>query len=147
MTVSETEKEILPCGHIFDCECEGHRSPQEESEDKPNEMSPREQDRYDEFNDLIGCCLKLDPKRYAQPWTDEMLLSMRALLTKSVKSFPKKSRPMLELFRKFLFDNGQLIAMAATAHAVAAQHAEKEESLIVKPSFSDLAKAELNKNE
>lgn len=116
-------------------------------EKQPNKMSPREQDRYDEFNDLIGCILKLDPKRYAQPWTDEMLLSMRALLTKSVKSFPKKARPYIELFRKFLFDNGQLIAMAATAHAVAASHAEKEESLIVKPSFEDLAKAEANKNE
>jgi hypothetical protein len=110
-------------------------------------LSAKQQERYEEFNDLIGCILKLDPKKYAQPWTDEMLMSMRALLTKSVNSFPKKSRPMLELFRKFLFDNGQLIAMAATAHAVAAQHAEKEESLIVRPSFEDLAKAELNKNE
>ena len=138
--MSEAEKEILPCGHILPCDCEG-------GGEQPNEMSPREQDRYDEFNDLIGCILKLDPKKYAQPWTDEMLMSMRSLLTKSVNSFPKKSRPMIELFRKFLFDNGQLIAMAATAHAVAASHAEKEESLIVKPSFSDLAKAELNKNE
>ena len=118
---------------------------EEESEDQPNKMNPREQDRYDEFNDLIGCILKLDPSKYAQPWTDEMLMSMRSLLTKSVNSFPKKSRPIIELFRKFLFDNGQLIAMAATAHAVAAQHAEKEESLIVAPSSSDLKKSEASK--
>ncbi len=114
-------------------------------EKKPDDMSPQEQDRHDEFNELIGCILQMDPKRYAQPWTDEMLVSMRALLTKSVNSFPKKARPYIELFRKFLFDNGQLIAMCATAHDVAAQHAEKEEeadSLIVKPTRKDLEKSE-----
>ena len=105
-------------------------------------LSAREQDRHDEFNDLIGCILKLDPKQYAQPWTDEMLIAMRALLTKRVKSFPKKAQPYIQLFRKFLFDNGQLIAMCATAHDVAAQHAEKGESVIVKPTLSDLGKSE-----
>ncbi len=117
----------------------------EESEEQPNEMSPAEKDRHDEFNALIGCILQMDPRRYAQPWTDEMLLSMRALLTKSVNSFPKKARPYIELFRKFLFDNGQLIAMCATAHDVAAQHAEKEESLIATPSQADLRKSEASK--
>jgi len=62
-----------------------------------------------------------------------------------VNSYPKKSRSMIHLFRKFLFDNGQLIAMAAAAHAHAASKAAKEESLIVKPSFTDLAKAEQGK--
>ena len=141
---SEVEKESI-CGHILDCDCDSDPQEESESEEQPNKMSPREQDRYDDFNDLIGCILKLDPKKYAQPWTDEMLLSMRALLTKSVNSFPKKSRPYIELFRKFLFDNGQLIAMAATAHAVAASHAEKKESVIVTPSSSDLAKSEASK--
>ncbi len=141
--MSEVEKESI-CGHIRrDCDCDNE--PQEESEEQPHKMSPKEQDRYDEFNDLIGCCLKLDPKRYAQPWTDEMLLSMRLLLTKSIKSFPKKAQPYIELFRKFLFDNGQLIAMCATAHDVAAQHAEKKDSLLVTPSQADLKKSEASK--
>ncbi len=142
--MSETEKESI-CGHILDgCDCD--TEPEEEQEqEQPNKMSRAEKARHDEFNDLIGCILKLDPKQYAQPWTDEMLIAMRALLTKRVKSFPKKAQPYIQLFRKFLFDNGQLIAMCATAHDVAAQHAEKEESLIVRPSFSDLAKAESSK--
>ena len=154
--MSGVEKEILPCGHILDCDCDGwefdtqeaaEEQPQEEPEpeEQPNKMSPREQERYDDFNDLIGCILKLDPRKYAQPWTDEMLLAMRALLTKSVNSFPKKSRPYIDLFRKFLFDNGQLIAMCATAHDVAAQHAEKEESVLVKPTLADLEKSESSK--
>jgi hypothetical protein len=120
----------------------------QESEEQPNEMSEREQDRHDEFNELIGLILTMDPARYAQPWTDEMLLGMRSLLTKSVNSFPKKSRWIVELFRKFLFDNGQLIAMCATAHDVAAQHAEKEEeadSVIVKPTMEDLKKSEASR--
>jgi hypothetical protein len=111
-------------------------------------MTAHEQDRHDEFNELIGCILTMDPARYAQPWTDEMLLAMRSLLTKSVNSFPKKSRWIIELFRKFLFDNGQLIAMCATAHDVAAQHAEKEEeadSVIVKPTVEDLKKSEASR--
>ena len=117
----------------------------EDLEEPSDEMSPGEQDRHDEFNELIGCILQMDPKKYAQPWTDEMLLSMRHLLTKSVNSFPKKVRPYIELFRKFLFDNGQLIAMCATAHDVAAQHAVKEDSLIVTPSRADLRKSEASR--
>jgi hypothetical protein len=121
---------------------------EKEEETDPREMTANEQDRHDEFNELIGCILTMDPARYAQPWTDEMLLAMRGLLTKSVNSFPKKSRWIVELFRKFLFDNGQLIAMCATAHDVAAQHAEKEEekdSLIVKPTRADLEKSEASR--
>ncbi len=109
------------------------------------ELNEKGQRRLNEFNDLISCVLDMDPKKYAQPWTDDMLLSMRALLVKSVNSFPKKSRPLIHLFRKFLFDNGQLIAMSAAAHAHAAAKTREEESLIVRPSFSDLAKAELGK--
>jgi len=112
-----------------------------------SELSEREQKRLEEFQGLIDCVLELDPKKYAQPWTDDMLLSMRALLVKSVNSYPKKSRPMIHLFRKFLFDNGQLIAMAAVAHAHAAAKKGEKESLIARPSFSDLAKAEGSRNE
>lgn len=108
-------------------------------------LSAKEQERLEAFQDLIQCILELDPKKYAQPWTDEMLISMRALLTKSVNSFPKKARPIIQLFRKFLFDNGQLIAMAATAHAHAASKQAEKESLIVKPSFSDLGKIQAEK--
>ncbi len=115
-----------------------------ETSEEPK-LSKREQERVEAFNELIGLVLELDPEKYAQPWTDEMLLGMRALLTKSVNSFPKKTRPTIHLFRKFLFDNGQLIAMAAAAHAHAASKKEEEESLIVKPSFQDLAKSELGK--
>ena len=115
-----------------------------ETSEEPK-LSKREQERLEAFNELIGLILKLDPKKYAQPWTDEMLIAMRALLVKSVNSFPKKARPIVQLFRKFLFDNGQLIAMAAAAHAHAASKKAEKESLIIKPSFSDLAKAELGK--
>jgi hypothetical protein len=121
---------------------------EKEEETDPREMTAHEQDRHDEFNELIGLILTMDPARYAQPWTDEMLQAMRMLLTKSVNSFPKKSRWIIELFRKFLFDNGQLIAMCATAHDVAAQHAEKEEeadSVIVRPTMEDLKKSELSR--
>lgn len=108
----------------------------------PDDMSSTEKKRYDDFNDLIECILNLDPNVYAQPWTDEMLSSMRMLLTKSVNSFPKKSRWIIELFRKFLFDNAQLIAMAATAHACAAQRREKAGSVILTPTISDVKKTE-----
>ncbi len=108
-------------------------------------LSKSEQRRLEAFNELIGLMLELDPKKYAQPWTDEMLFGMRALLTKSVNTFPKKARPIIQLFRKFLFDNGQLIAMSAAAHAHAASKKKEEESLIVKPSFSDLGKIEAEK--
>jgi hypothetical protein len=125
---------------------EAEKAPEEAQ--KPDEMTDHEKDRHAEFNELIGLILTMDPAQYAQPWTDEMLLGMRSLLTKSVNSFPKKSRWIIELFRKFLFDNGQLIAMCATAHDVAAQHAEKEEekdSVIVKPTAEDLKKSELSR--
>ena len=108
-------------------------------------LSKQEQERLEAFNELISLILDLDPKKYAHPWTDEMLFGMRELLTKSVNTFPKKSRPIIQLFRKFLFDNGQLIAMAAVAHAHAASKREEKESLIVKPSFSDLGKREVEK--
>ena len=107
-------------------------------------LSAKEQERLDAFNELIGLCLELDPAKYAQPWSDEMLGRMRTLLTKSINSFPKKARLDIELFRKFLFDNAQLIAMSATAHAHAASKRAEEESLIVKPTFSDLT-ADLRK--
>lgn len=108
-------------------------------------LSKQEQERLEAFNELISLILELDPKKYAHPWTDEMLFGMRELLTKSVNSFPKKTRPIIQLFRKFLFDNGQLIALAATAHAHAASKKGEKESLIVKPSFSDLGKMEAKK--
>jgi hypothetical protein len=118
---------------------------EEHSAKHPDDMSSTEKKRYEDFNDLIECILNLDPNVYAQPWTDDMLSSMRMLLTKSVNSFPKKSRWIIELFRKFLFDNGQLIAMAATAHACAAQRREKAGSRILTPTMSDVKKSELSR--
>jgi len=140
-----------PCGHVLDCECDN--TPQrieveveeEHAAKHPDDMSTTEKQRADAFNELIELILELDPNVYAQPWTDDMLQSMRMLLTKSVKSFPKKSRWIVELFRKFLFDNGQLIAMAATAHAYAAQKREKAGSRILTPTMSDVEKSEASK--
>ena len=59
--------------------------------------------KLEAFNELIGLVLDLDPAKYAQPWTDDMLFTMRLLLTKNVKKFPVKARPFIELFKKFLF--------------------------------------------
>ena len=107
------------------------------------ELSKQEleaQRRYEAFQELIGLVLDLDPKKYAQPWSDEMLFTMRNLLTKNVKNFPVKARPYIELFKKYLFDNSQLIAMAALAHSKATEKREREDSLLVRPSFEDIAK-------
>ena len=44
-------------------------------EKKPEDMSPQEQDRHDEFNELIGLILTMDPARYAQITMDRRTLS------------------------------------------------------------------------
>jgi hypothetical protein len=111
------------------------------------QMTNESLEEVDEFQELIGLVLELDPKIYAAPWTEEMLLRMRQLLTKSVNTFPKKMRPTIHLFRKFLFDNGQLIAMAAVAHAHAAAKKDEEESLIKPATFADLGKLEAKKHD
>ena len=96
--------------------------------------------RAEAFNDLIKYVLELNPAKYAQPWSDEMLFTMRELLTKNSKNFPVKARPYIELFKKFLFDNGQLIALAAHAHQVASNKEKERNSILVRPTFEELSK-------
>lgn len=113
------------------------------SEEKSKEELASER-RAEAFNDLIQLVLELKPEKYAHPWTDEMLFGMRQLLSKNSKNFPVKARPYIEIFKKFLFDNGQLIALAAHAHQVAAERGkvkqEAENSLLVRPTFEQLSK-------
>ena len=99
----------------------------------------------EEFEELIQLVLELDPAKYGIPWDDKMLLVLRQLLTKSEKAFPKKSRMYIYVLKKFLFDSGQLIALSAAAHMHAQKKSQEAESLIIKPSFSDLAEMETKK--
>ena len=103
------------------------------------------EERSKEFEELIQLVLELDPAKYGIPWDDRMLLVLRQLLTKGENAFPKKSRMYIYALKKFLFDSGQLIALAAAAHMHAQKKSKEEESLIIKPSFSDLGKEILKK--
>lgn len=100
----------------------------------------RQEERSAEFEELIQLVLDLDPSKYAAPWDDRALLMLRQLLSKGENAFPKKARVYIFVLKKFLFDNGQLLAMAAAAHAHAQRKNQEEESLIVKPSKSDFDK-------
>lgn len=100
--------------------------------DQPTEKERLENQKA-EFNKLIEQVLNLDPAKYGGPWNEEMFFLMDQLLTRSPKHFHAKARFAIELFRKFLFENGQLIAMAAHAHSVAQAKQQKEDSLIIIP--------------
>jgi hypothetical protein len=126
-----SEKEIYPCGHILDCDCEKVIEPPQEEVEELNE-----------FDQLIALMLELEPEKYAQPWEPIELQKMREVLTAGRGKFPKKVFPYIHLIRKFLFANAQLIAMAALAHQTAIRKGAKEEQLIKPASFSDLGKVE-----
>ncbi len=129
---NETDEEPSPefeeesiCGHIFDCDC---------GKEEPNE-----------WDRLIEMILELDPAKYAAPFTPIELQKMREIITAGRGKFPKKVIPYIELMRKFLFANYQLIAMAALAHRTAAAKSHEEASLIKPATFSDLGKVEASR--
>jgi hypothetical protein len=97
------------------------------------------------FDDLIEMILNLDPGKYGQPFSDIELQKMREIITAGRGKFPKKVIPYVELMRKFLFANMQLIALAALAHQTAQKKADEEKSLIKPATFSDLGKLEAEK--
>ncbi len=133
-TTPASEKELLPCGHLFDCDCE-----------TVIELPQEEEEELNEFDQLIRMMLELEPEKYAFPWEPIELQKMREILTAGNGKFPKKVRPYIHLIRKFLFASAQLIAMAALAHQTAVQKRNKEESLIKPASFSDLGKVEASR--
>jgi hypothetical protein len=101
-----------------------------------------EEEEPNEFDQLIGLMLELDPNKYAAPWTDIELQKMREIITAGRGKFPKKVLPYIGLFRKFLFANAQLIAMAALAHQTAIQRSNKEEQLIKPATFKEMGAVE-----
>ena len=104
-----------------------------------------EEEEFNEFDQLIGMMLELDPNKYAGHWDPAELQKMREVLTAGNGKFPKKVVPYIHLIRKFLFANAQLIAMAALAHQTAIRKGAKEEALIKPASFSDLGKVEASR--
>lgn len=119
-----------------------------ETDQKPEEKLEtvaEEQVDTSAWDDLIEMVLDLDPGKYGKPFSDIELQKMREILTAGRGKFPKKVIPYVELMRKFLFANFQLIAMAALAHRTAEQKRDKEESLIKPASFSDLGKVEASR--
>lgn len=89
--------------------------------------------------------LDLDPGTYGKPFSDIELQKMREVLTAGRGKFPKKVIPYIELVRKFLFANFQLIAMAALAHRTAEQKRDKEESIIKPATFKEMGALEAAK--
>ncbi len=117
----------------------------EETEDTSSQTqtdSPSSEEEPNEWDELIGLMLELDPNKYAGDWHPAELQKMREVLTSGNGKFPKKVVPYIHLIRKFLFANAQLIAMAALAHQTAIRKSEKEKTLIKPASFSDLGKVE-----
>jgi len=108
-------------------------------------LSRTEIEGLSEFDKLVALILELPPERYASPWSDGELVAMRKVLKGGLGRFPKKVRPYIEIFRKFMFANGQLISMAALAHQTAAAKRYEEESIVKPATFSDLGKLEANK--
>ena len=104
-----------------------------------------EEDEPNEFDQLIGLMLELDPNKYAGDWHPAELQKMREVLSAGNGKFPKKVRPYIHLIRKFLFANAQLIAMAALAHQTAIRKGAKKEQLIKPATFSDLGRIEADK--
>ena len=112
------------------------------SEERGSPSSEEEPEEFNEFDQLIGMMLELDPNKYAGHWDPAELQKMREVLTAGNGKFPKKVVPYIHLIRKFLFANAQLIAMAALAHQTAIRKGAKKEQLIKPASFSDLGKVE-----
>ena len=108
-------------------------------------LSPQSEEELNEFDQLIEMMLELEPEKYAGPWTALELQKMREVLSAGRGKFPKKVIPYIELFRKFMFANAQLIAMAALAHQTASRKKEKEEQLVKPATFSDLGKVEASR--
>ena len=119
---------------------ETNQSPSEER-DSPSS----EEEEPNEFDELIGLMLELDPAKYAHPWEPIELQKMREVLTAGNGKFPKKALPYIHLIRKFLFANAQLIAMAALAHQTASRKKNKEESLIKPASFKEMGQIEASR--
>jgi hypothetical protein len=103
------------------------------------------EEELSQFDQLIELMLELEPEKYASPWTDLELQKMREVLSAGRGKFPKKVIPYIELFRKFMFSNAQLIAMAALAHRTASQKQEKEEQLVKPATFTELGKVEASR--
>lgn len=99
-----------------------------------------EEENKNPFDELIELVLDLDPSKYATVWQDIEIRKMKEVLTAGHGKFPKKAIPYIELMRKFLFANGQLIAMAAMAHRSAQARKEEDEKLIKPATAKDLAK-------
>lgn len=119
-----------------------------ETDQKPEEKLEQvaeEQVDTSAWDELIEMILDLDPGKYGKPFSDIELQKMREILTAGRGKFPKKVIPYVELMRKFLFANFQLIAMAALAHRTAEQKRDEEEALIKPASFSDLGKVEASR--
>lgn len=104
-----------------------------------------EPEEFNEFDQLIGLMLELDPNKYAGHWEPVELQKMREIISAGNGKFPKKVRPYIHLIRKFLFANAQLIAMSALAHQTAIRKGAKKEQLIKPASFSDLGKVEASR--
>lgn len=113
--------------------------------EKKVEVVEEEAEEPNEFDQLIGLMLELDPNLYADHWEPIELQKMREIISAGNGKFPKKVRPYIHLIRKFLFANAQLIAMAALAHQTAARKGVKKESLIKPASFSELGKVEASR--
>jgi len=90
------------------------------------------------FDKLIELILDLDPVKYGAPFSDIELQKMREIITAGKGKFPKKVIPYVELMRKFLFANSQLIALAAMAHHKAQEKSKEEERLIKPATQADL---------
>lgn len=108
----------------------------------PETEEAKEEIETNEFDELIGLMLELDPAVYALPWEPIELQKMREVLTAGKGKFPKKAYPYIHLIRKFLFANGQLIAMAALAHQSATRKRDKEEALIKPATFKEMGALE-----
>ena len=120
-------------------------SPEPETKEEKLEHAAEEQVDTAAWDELIQSILELDPGKYGKPFTEIELQKMREIITAGRGKFPKKVIPYVELMRKFLFANYQLIALAALAHQTAQAKSEEEESLIKPATFSDLGKLEADK--
>jgi hypothetical protein len=118
-------------------------SSQSEETDSPS--SEEEAPEPNEFDELIGLMLELDPAQYAQPWEPIEILKMREILTAGKGKFPKKALPYIHLMRKFCFANGQLVAMAALAHQSACRKRDRDEQLVKPATFKELGQIEAAK--
>jgi len=117
----------------------------EASPEKKLEATSEEQVDTSAWDNIIELILNLDPDKYGKPFSDVELQKMCEIVSAGRGKFPKKVIPYVELMRKFLFANYQLIALAALAHKTA-QDKSKEEKQLVKPAnFSDLGKIEAEK--